>query len=130
MAGLFYVFLSNIRVLDAEISIAEHNHLFCFHPQGKVLNFLQHDLHVSDQTCLQECPELFLSYQITSPIFYTVVEQKVFLISVTLAYTFTCTLFLLHVPFVCLFLARQPPVGHGLLIHEVSRSHTTTHHSR
>jgi len=25
--------------------------------------------------------------------------------------------------FVCLFLARQPPVGHGLLIHEVSRSH-------
>ena len=32
--------------------------------------------------------------------------------------------------FVCLFLARQPPVGHGLLIHEVSRSHTTTYHSR
>ena len=35
---------------------------------------------------------------------------------------------------VCLFLVRQPPptppVGHGLLIHEVSRSHTTTHHSR
>jgi hypothetical protein len=29
-----------------------------------------------------------------------------------------------------LFLARQPPVGQGLLIHEVSRSHTTTHHSR
>ena len=28
------------------------------------------------------------------------------------------------------FLARQPPVGQGLLIHEVSRSHTTTHHSR
>jgi len=22
---------------------------------------------------------------------------------------------------------RQPPVGHGLLIHDVSRSHTTTH---
>ena len=31
---------------------------------------------------------------------------------------------------VCLFLARHPPVGPGLLIHEVSRSHTTTHHSR
>jgi hypothetical protein len=30
----------------------------------------------------------------------------------------------------CLFLARQPPVGQGLLINEVSRSHTTTHHSR
>ena len=27
-------------------------------------------------------------------------------------------------------LVRQPPVGQGLLIHEVSRSHTTTHHSR
>jgi len=27
-----------------------------------------------------------------------------------------------------LFLARQPPVAQGLLIHEVSRSHTTTHH--
>jgi len=31
---------------------------------------------------------------------------------------------------VCLFLARQPTVGQDLLIHEVSRSHTTTHHSR
>ena len=28
------------------------------------------------------------------------------------------------------FLAKQPPVGQELLIHEVSRSHTTTHHSR
>jgi len=28
------------------------------------------------------------------------------------------------------FLARQPKVGQGLLIYEVSRSHTTTHHSR
>jgi len=27
-------------------------------------------------------------------------------------------------------LAQQPPVGQGLLIHEVSRSHSTTHHSR
>jgi preprotein translocase subunit SecG len=26
--------------------------------------------------------------------------------------------------------ALQPNAGHGLLIHEVSRSHTTTHHSR
>jgi len=31
--------------------------------------------------------------------------------------------------FVCLFLAQQPPVGHGPLIHEVSISHTATHHS-
>ena len=30
----------------------------------------------------------------------------------------------------CLFLAQRSPVGQGLLIHEVSRSHTTTHHSR
>ena len=26
--------------------------------------------------------------------------------------------------------ALRPYLGHGLLIHEVSRSHTTTHHSR
>ena len=37
--------------------------------------------------------------------------------------------------FVCLFLAPEPPpphtpVGQGLLIHEVCRSHTTTHHSQ
>ena len=31
--------------------------------------------------------------------------------------------------FVCLLLARQPPVSQGLLILEVSRSHTTTLHS-
>jgi hypothetical protein len=37
---------------------------------------------------------------------------------------------------VCLFVCfgakapPPPPVGQGLLIHEVSRSHTTTHHSR
>ena len=31
--------------------------------------------------------------------------------------------------FLCLFLARHPPVGQGLLIHEVSISHTTTHQS-
>jgi len=30
--------------------------------------------------------------------------------------------------FFCLFLTRQPPVGQGFSIHEVSRSHT--HHSR
>jgi hypothetical protein len=29
-----------------------------------------------------------------------------------------------------IFLAQQPPVGQSVLIHEVSRSHTTTHHSR
>jgi len=28
------------------------------------------------------------------------------------------------------YLAQQPPVGQGLLIHEVSRSHSTTHHSQ
>ena len=30
---------------------------------------------------------------------------------------------------VCLFLVRQPSVDHGFLVHEVSRSHTTTNHS-
>jgi flagellar basal body-associated protein FliL len=29
-----------------------------------------------------------------------------------------------------LFLVQQASVGQGLIIHEVSRSHTTTHHSR
>jgi hypothetical protein len=29
----------------------------------------------------------------------------------------------------CLFLVLQPTVGQGFLIHEVSRSHTTMHHS-
>jgi hypothetical protein len=33
-------------------------------------------------------------------------------------------------PLCFFFLAREPSVGHGPLIHEVSRSHTTTHHSR
>ena len=32
--------------------------------------------------------------------------------------------------FPIIFLAQQPSVGHGLLIHELSRLHTTTHHSR
>jgi hypothetical protein len=27
-------------------------------------------------------------------------------------------------------LAQQPPVGQSLLVHDVSRSHKTTHHSR
>jgi hypothetical protein len=31
---------------------------------------------------------------------------------------------------IILFLARQPQVDQGLLIHEVSSSNTTTHHSR
>ena len=29
-----------------------------------------------------------------------------------------------------LYLTPQPPMGHGLHIHEVSRSHSTTHHNR
>ena len=32
--------------------------------------------------------------------------------------------------FLLLLSAQQPPVGHGLVIFEVSRSHTTTHNSR
>ena len=32
--------------------------------------------------------------------------------------------------FIFFLLAHQLPVGRGLLIHEVSRSHTKTHHSR
>jgi len=35
-----------------------------------------------------------------------------------------------HVSYVYTFfyLAQQPPLGQGVLIHEVSLSHTTTHH--
>ena len=35
-----------------------------------------------------------------------------------------------YIVFVCLLLARQPPTGQGLVIIEVSRTYTTTHHSR
>jgi len=31
---------------------------------------------------------------------------------------------------IVMFLVQQPPMGHGFLIHEVSRSHTTTKNSR
>jgi hypothetical protein len=34
------------------------------------------------------------------------------------------------IEFVCLFLEQQSPVGQDLLIQEVSRSHTATHHIR
>ena len=40
---------------------------------------------------------------------------------------------LMYASFIYIYLgggARQPSVGQGLLIHEVSRSRTTTHHSR
>jgi len=36
----------------------------------------------------------------------------------------------LQINFFFLLLQQSPPVGQGLLIHEVSRSHTTMHHSR
>jgi hypothetical protein len=35
-----------------------------------------------------------------------------------------------HYFFFSFFLAQLSPVGHGLLIHELSRLHTTTHHTR
>jgi hypothetical protein len=43
---------------------------------------------------------------------------------------FTILFSLITSLFLFLFLAQQPQVGLGLLISEVSRSHTTTHHSR
>jgi hypothetical protein len=46
--------------------------------------------------------------------------------------TFYILIYILRISrlmFVC-YLARQPPVGQGLLIHKVSRSYTTTGHSR
>jgi len=41
-------------------------------------------------------------------------------------YVYVCV----RVVCVCVCVSGQPPVGQGLLIHEVSRPHTTTHHSR
>ena len=37
---------------------------------------------------------------------------------------------LCFLPHVFFILAQEPPVGQDLLIHEVSRSHSMTHHSR
>ena len=45
----------------------------------------------------------------------------------------TNVLYFIYTSFVCLYVCfwcSSPPVGHGLLIHEVSGSHITTHHSR
>jgi len=41
-----------------------------------------------------------------------------------------CLRILSVLSFLCLVLARQLPVGQDLLIHEISISHTSTHHSR
>ena len=38
--------------------------------------------------------------------------------------------FELRLCLLCLFLGQQPQEGQGLLVHEVSRSNTTTHHCR
>ena len=45
---------------------------------------------------------------------------------VMLCYVMLCYVMLCYV----MFLEQQPPLGQSLLIHEVSRSHTTTHHNR
>jgi len=44
--------------------------------------------------------------------------------------TLYLVLVLLSLLCVCVCVALRPSTGHGLLILEVSRSHTTTHHSR
>jgi hypothetical protein len=44
---------------------------------------------------------------------------------VILLHEFSISTYLYYLP-----LAQQPTVGPGLLVHEVSRSHTTTRHSR
>jgi hypothetical protein len=49
--------------------------------------------------------------------------QGLYRVCFTFIFTFTC----INSSF-CLFLAPQPPVGQGLLVHYVSRSHATTHH--
>ena len=55
---------------------------------------------------------------------YTELVIDVFYILNSTVIDWTCYIYIFS------FLARQPPVGPDLLIHEVSRSHTTTQHSR
>ena len=43
---------------------------------------------------------------------------------------YSYTLLMLHICFGSFSVAPRPNAGHGLLILEVSRSHTTTHHIR
>jgi hypothetical protein len=52
-------------------------------------------------------------------------QQVVWVIVITERSCLVMSLYL-----VCMFFAQQPPVGQGLLIHEVSRSHSTKHRSR
>jgi hypothetical protein len=59
-----------------------------------------------------------------STLFVVVLEKYDFL---------NCLISRMEIIILCFFLsfwARQPPVGQGLLIHEVARSHTTTRHTR
>jgi hypothetical protein len=43
---------------------------------------------------------------------------------------FVCVICMLYIPPISFFVALRANAGHGLLIHEDSKSHTTTHHSR
>ena len=61
------------------------------------------------------------------------VTQQVVYIQLTTSQKMRDLVYMVIATFI--YLARQPPppplpVGHGLLIHEVSRSHSTTHHIR
>ena len=43
---------------------------------------------------------------------------------------YSCVSYRYELLLVCLLMVQQPPVSQANLIHEVSRSHTTTRHSR
>jgi len=65
---------------------------------------------------------------LTFPTFFIMFVHCVY--ELTLFMELCITILTTFEPVYCLFLTRQPPVGQGLVIHQVSRSHTKTHHNR
>jgi len=57
-------------------------------------------------------------------------HKKLFLNGPHPSTTFVCRVCVQLLSVFCLFLKQQLPVGQAILIREVSRSHTTAHHSR
>ena len=72
--------------------------------------------------CAEVCDRLLFSNPIRSPV--DIVSTVLPTESLKISEVF------IALGLASLFLTQRPPVGQGLLIHEVSRSHTTTHRSQ
>ena len=57
-------------------------------------------------------------------------ELKVMLMMIIMIMMMMMITIIIIIIIIIISVALRPNAGHGLLIHEVSRSHTTTHHSR